>query len=75
MDYTKTPYLEKVIERLHFRSDVDVTFLYTEKEILDNMDYINWCDKNRLSPYKCLTFLHDYINGNYDISEDLPKYY
>ena len=35
------------------------------------MEYINWCERNGLSAYKCLTFLNAYIEGNYDISTDI----
>jgi hypothetical protein len=74
METTKS-YLEKVIERLRLDNGVDIKFLYPEESIMANLDYINWCDRNRLSPYKCLTFFCDYLDGNYDISEDIPKIY
>ena len=67
-------YLEKVIERLHLKSDIDIKFLYTEDQINDNIDYIDWCERNGLSPYKCLTFLDDYIRGDYNVSNDIKQY-
>ena len=64
-------YRQRVIERLHYRSEFDVEFTHDEELIHDNNEYVDWCEKNGLSPYKCLTFLYDYINGDYDISHDI----
>ena len=64
-------YLDKVLDRLEFESDIDIKFLHTIDEVISNMEYIRWCERNGLSPYKCLTFLNDYIRGDYDISIDI----
>jgi hypothetical protein len=64
-------YLDNVLDRLEFESDIDIKFLYTIDELISNMEYINWCERNGLSAYKCLTFLYDYIQGDYDISNDI----
>ena len=64
-------YLNKVLDRLEFESDIDIKFLYTIDEVISNMEYINWCERNGLSAYKCLIFLNAYIEGNYDISTDI----
>lgn len=64
-------YLERVLERLELDNGRDIQFLYSEEVILKNMKYIDWCDKFGLSPYKCLTFLEDYIEGDYVIDDKI----
>ena len=75
MERNKINYKDRVLDRLKFDGSEtgDITFLYSESDILDNIEYVNWCCRNGLSPYKCLTFLHDYISGDYDISGDIQN--
>ena len=43
-------------------SDNNVTYLYTDEEIDNNLDYFKKCMKNDLSTYKALLFFYDYLN-------------
>lgn len=40
----------------------NVTYLYTNDEIDNNLDYFKKCMKNGLSAYKALLFFNDYLN-------------
>ena len=42
-----------------------IEFNYIDSEILANVDYFKRCMEKGLSEYKALTFLNDYINGEY----------
>ncbi len=42
-------------------------FSYEDSVIFDNVEYFRRCQKAGLSAYKALLFLHDYINGDYEI--------
>ena len=42
-------------------------YTYEDKELFENIEYFRRCQKAGLSAYKALLFLHDYINGGYDI--------
>lgn len=69
-------YLEKVLWRNDMRNEegeMDIEFVYPTNEIVENMDYINFCERNGMSPYKCLTFLSAYLDGDYDISRDFKN--
>lgn len=56
----ETNYLEKVILLLE-EWNQDEKY-YDIQDIINNIDHINQCEKDELSPYKCLTFLYDYMN-------------
>ena len=67
----KSTYVLKVLERLHhWRSDDTKFDSIDYQDILTNMDYVNHCEKNELSPYKCLVFFNDHINGDYIINDN-----
>ena len=42
-------------------------YTYDAKTLFNNVEYFKRCQKAGLSAYKALLFLHDYINGDYDI--------
>jgi hypothetical protein len=42
-------------------------FAYTDEALFENIEYFRRCQKSGLSAYKALLFLHDYINGDYEI--------
>ncbi len=44
-----------------------VTYLYTNDEIDEHLDYFERCKNFGLSAYKALLFFDDYIQGDYDI--------
>ena len=67
-DFKKKTYIDEVLERLHSKSDVGFIFSYSDDQIISNIEYLNWCEKNGISAYKCLAFLSDYINGEFNIS-------
>jgi hypothetical protein len=46
----------------------NIVYLYSNKQVNDNLDYFRKCMLNPLSGYKALLFFHDYLNGEYDIS-------
>lgn len=64
-------YLHKVLDRLRLNNGVDIVFTYSTDDVYNSIPFINWCERNELSPYKCLTFLCDYMNGGYDITKDI----
>jgi hypothetical protein len=47
------------------RSAQDYT--YEDEDLFNNVEYFKKCYHARLSAYKALLFLHDYMNGDYDI--------
>ena len=42
-------------------------YTYEDKVLFENVEYFRRCQKAGLSAYKALLFLHDYIDGDYDI--------
>ena len=42
-------------------------YTYTDQQLFDNNHYFYKMFKAGISAYKALLFLHDYIEGDYDI--------
>lgn len=62
----KREYIDNVKSQLHCNasqeySDSHVTYLYSNEQIDDNLDYFEKCRKDKLSAYKSLLFFEDYL--------------
>lgn len=44
-----------------------VTYLYTNEQVDEHLEYFEKCMGSGLSAYKALLFFGDYINGDYSI--------
>jgi hypothetical protein len=60
-------YIQKVKELLYCNATEEfknnnTTYLFTNEEIDENIDYFLNCEKNELSPYKSLLFFNYYLN-------------
>ena len=63
-------YLNNIKEQLYCNADNEykknyITYMYSNKEIDDNIEYFKKSMKIGLSPYKALLFFNDYLNGEY----------
>lgn len=59
-------YIEEVKAQLYCNatkeySSEHITYTYTNKQIYDNLDYFERCEKAELSAYKALLFFWDYL--------------
>lgn len=65
-------YIENAKEQLDCNATDDfknnyITYLYSNEQIDDNLDYFKNCMKSGLSAYKALLFLGDFLRGDYKI--------
>lgn len=42
-------------------------FTYNDQVLFDNIEYFKKCFDKHMSAYKALTFLHYYLNNDYEI--------
>lgn len=59
-------YIKEIKKQLHCNCSDDeknkyITYMYTNKQVDDNLDYFKKCNERNLSPYKSLLFFNDYI--------------
>ncbi len=72
MEYTFNDYLKRVKEQLKCNASEDyknnnVTYMYTNEQVDNHIEYFKKCKKKQLSEYKSLLFFGDYMEGDYDI--------
>jgi len=69
---TLNDYFKKVREQLDCNATDEyknnyITYLYTNEEVDEHLDYFARCKDFGLSAYKALLFFGDYMQGDYDI--------
>ena len=65
-------YLDNVKEQLYCNASDDyknnyITYLYSNEDVNNNLNYFKKCFHDGLSAYKSLLFFGDYLNGEFEI--------
>ena len=65
-------YLDNVKEQLYCNASDDyknnyITYLYSNEDVNNNLNYFKKCFDDGLSGYKSLLFFSDYLNGEFEI--------